>query len=90
MTVGVDWEDMKHEGYKNIACWICSGHGVVSRYSMGDFEGPEECDTCGGNGSVIRYKSGTLAKFPGGPFIGSERKNISQEITLPNRKRIGN
>ena len=40
---------------------------------------PEECENCGGSGSNwIHKKSGAIAAWPGGPFIG---KLTKREIT---------
>ena len=36
---------------------------------------PIECGTCGGNGSIYHHlKSGALAQYPGGPFVGHAEK----------------
>jgi len=62
---------MKKRG-KLITCTGCSGHGVVSGYTIGgtDFLGPEECNECGGNGTQYMYSNGSLAMFKGGPMRG--------------------
>jgi hypothetical protein len=57
-----------------IVCHRCGGHGVVSKYSAGDFEGPEECK-CNG-GQLWRYPSGRLAVYPGGPFAGTSQESL--------------
>lgn len=58
-------------------CFDCSGLGQVSSYTYGgmDFNGPEECRTCNGSGTIYRSPKGSLAQWPGGPFIGRERKS---------------
>lgn len=59
--------------FTRMLCFRCSGHGIVSRYSHNDFEGPEECSICNGSGYIIKYKvSGVFAKYPGGSFLGKE------------------
>ena len=58
-------------GWKTEACSSCRGHGVVSVYSYNDFEGPGECSDCDGRGwNATHIKSGVIAAWPGGPFIG--------------------
>ncbi len=52
-------------------CFGCGGHGLVSVYSATDFEGPEECDVCDGKGFIFATLGNRLAKWPGGPFLGS-------------------
>jgi len=51
-------------------CGRCGGHGVVSVYTMGDFDGAGWCPDCGGSGSLWRSPKGALAVYPGGPFCG--------------------
>ncbi len=51
-------------------CYVCSGHGLVSDYSGGDFNGATECDRCDGTGRVWLSPKGAIVKYPGGPFIG--------------------
>jgi hypothetical protein len=54
------------------SCGCCSGYGVVSDYSGGDFNGPTECDACGGQGYYFVSESDRRAMWPGGPFLGRE------------------
>lgn len=56
--------------YREIKCSSCSGKGIVSKYSMTDFEGPDECNDCFGSGNQIIYENGTIAKYYGGPLCG--------------------
>ena len=59
-------------------CSNCGGYGVVSVYSHNDFEGPGECSSCDGRGNIfIHKKSGVMAAWPGGPFLG---KLTNQEL----------
>ncbi len=55
-------------GWKRESCVHCIG-GVVSLYSMYDFEGPGECMACGGSGIVWCSPKGRYAEYPGGRFI---------------------
>lgn len=52
-----------------IKCTTCSGHGVVSSF----YNYPEacECKDCNGSGQNWVYPNGTLAKYKGGPLLGS-------------------
>lgn len=54
-----------------VSCPECAGHGVVAHYSARDFEGADPCPVCGGGGVVWQYPSGRLAKWRGGPLLGS-------------------
>ena len=39
-------------------------------------EEPKECPDCDGTGNIYRHiKSGVLAAYPGGPFLGRETRN---------------
>ena len=58
--------------WKRIQCHNCGGHGMVSVYSYNDFEGADECSTCDGRGTIAISPKDRVAKYPGGPFIGSE------------------
>lgn len=65
---------MKPSKWKEIRCWDCDGYGQVSDYGIGDdFYGAMECRTCDGSGSLSKHESGAVAKYPGGPFVGSEK-----------------
>lgn len=57
-------------GWQQRQCNNCSGYGVVSVYSMYDFEGPGECNTCKGGGVIWDGPKGVLAMYPGGPLLG--------------------
>lgn len=55
--------------WRQIACGLCGGHGIVAVYHDGS---PEECGDCYGSGYVWLSPSRTrLASWPGGPFVGS-------------------
>ncbi len=57
-----------YPGWEHINC-ICSG-GL--RY---DCLEPTECGDCNGAGVIYRHiKSGVLAEYPGGPFLGRDPK----------------
>ena len=58
--------------WKKIQCHNCGGHGMVSVYSYNDFEGADECNTCDGRGTIAISPKDRVAKYPGGPFLGSE------------------
>lgn len=55
-------------------CDSCGGHGQVSSYTIdgGDFNGADECRDCNGSGVIWRSPKGSLAQYPGGPFIGRD------------------
>ena len=57
-------------GWKQRQCGNCLGYGVVSVYSMNDFEGPGECNACQGAGVIWEGPKGVLAMYPGGPLLG--------------------
>ena len=65
----------KPDAHKRVTCHDCGGYGRRSRYyhdgSVLDFDGTYECRTCDGNGELTEYHNGSLAKYPGGPFVGS-------------------
>jgi DnaJ-class molecular chaperone len=63
--------------WKKIRCHDCGGHGLVCVYTRdgSDFEGAGECNTCEGNGILWQHKSGALAKWIGGPFVGHAGKS---------------
>ena len=58
--------------WKKIQCSSCGGHGLVSSYTLdgSDFLGAEECSDCRGAGVVFVSTKGTIAQYPGGPFLG--------------------
>lgn len=51
-----------------IKCSDCLGHGLVTTYGGGF----DECSSCGGSGTNWMYKSGRVAKYYSGPFLGYE------------------
>lgn len=59
----------RKNGWKPSNCFVCSGTGMVSDYSGGDFNGPKECDTCKGNGHYWISPKGRMAAYPGGPWV---------------------
>jgi len=53
-----DWEELD--------CGCCNGIQWGGEY-------PRECGDCGGSGAIFRHiKSGVLAQYPGGRFLGKE------------------
>ena len=56
--------------WKNFTCGVCRGHGIVSDYSGGDFQGERDCEYCG-YGTVWVSERDRLAKYVGGPLLGS-------------------
>ena len=58
--------------WKEIKCWSCDGHGQVSSYAAdgSDFLGAAECGTCDGSGRLFQSPRGSIARWPGGPFVG--------------------
>lgn len=63
--------------WKEIQCWDCNGHGLVSSYtgSGDDFLGAAECKTCNGSGKLSQSSGGAIAQYPGGPFVGRVTNN---------------
>lgn len=59
--------------WRIITCPACDGHGMVSVYTIGgtDFDGAGECDDCNGTGNVYVSSRDRLAKWLGGPFLGT-------------------
>ena len=70
--------------WKRTQCYNCDGHGLVSVYSYNpcDFEGAGECDMCDGRGSIAVSPKDRLAKYPGGPFLGSEAGAYVNELRI--------
>lgn len=60
--------------WKQKTCYGCGGHGMVSDYSGGDFNGPKECECCNGSGRLYVSFGGAIAQWPGGPFVGKLTK----------------
>jgi DnaJ-class molecular chaperone len=54
-----------------VLCPDCEGHGVVSQYSVSDFEGPTDCRKCAGSGLLWLSDKDRLADYPGGQGRGS-------------------
>jgi hypothetical protein len=65
----VYWEPRTVEGidgWEEIDCGCCKGIEWGGEY-------PRECRRCGGGGVIWRHKkSGVLAEYPGGKFLGRE------------------
>lgn len=58
-----------HPGWEERDCGCCDG----LRWG-GDI--PTECGDCAGNGIIfVHLKSGVIAQWPGGPFLGRETRN---------------
>ena len=58
--------------YEDYPGWECVDCGCCAGLEWGG-ECPRECHRCGGAGEYARHiKSGALAEYPGGPFIGRE------------------
>jgi len=54
-----------YPGWERVDCHCCNG------IEWGGEE-PYECRSCGGMGMVARHiKTGSVAAYPGGPFLGS-------------------
>lgn len=53
-----------YSGWTQVDCGCCDGIQWGGEY-------PRECQECGGTGVIYRHnKSGVLALYPGGPFVG--------------------
>lgn len=50
-------------------CGVCSGHGIVSDYRGGDFNGARDCESCFG-GTIFVSENDRTACYPGGPLLG--------------------
>ena len=58
-------------GWEVLDCGCCNG------IEWGGEE-PIECSSCNGSGKYFRHtKSGVLAEYPGGPFLGRESKGAA-------------
>ncbi len=58
-----------YPGWLEIDCGCCGGIMWGGDY-------PRECDQCNGGGYLfLHQKSGVLAQWPGGPFLGKMSKN---------------
>lgn len=68
--------------WKRTRCYNCDGHGIVASYSCNDFEGADECNICAGSGSIAISPKDRLAKWPGGPFLGSFPGSYQKESTI--------
>jgi len=61
-------------GWVDVDCYCCNG------LQWGG-DSPVECTSCKGNGHYFRHKkSGALALYPGGQFIGKELKEGLDEL----------
>lgn len=59
-----------YSGWEIVDCGCCAGIEWGGYY-------PRECRTCGGGGYICQHlKSGALAWYPGGPFVGSTARRI--------------
>lgn len=59
--------DRDHPGWTWLDCGCCAGIQWSAGYEA------VECSTCGATGLVCRHdSSGTLALYPGGPFVGRD------------------
>ena len=59
-------------GWEYVSCICCCG------LQWGSDE-PRECRYCKGMGNYVRHiKSGAMALYPGGPFIGRELSNYKE------------
>jgi len=59
-----------YPGWEELDCGCCNG-------LVWGTEQPTECTKCGGRGTIFRHiKSGALAQYPGGPFVGHERQIV--------------
>ena len=55
-----------YPGWLEIDCGCCNGLCWGGEY-------PQECPDCNGEGRYFRHtKSGVLAEYPGGPFLGRD------------------
>ena len=57
----------ENKGGRNIRCLNCADHGILDA----SYHNPKECPECLGTGANWLYKNGSLAKYKGGPLIGS-------------------
>lgn len=69
--------------WRRIPCVHCGGHGQVARYSVDGFEGAVECSECDGSGQVCISPRDRLAKWPGGPFLGSWPGRYAEAVRRP-------
>lgn len=59
----VPWEGKP--GWLDVDCGCCGGLEWGGEY-------PRECTACGGSGRyALHEETGTIALYPGGPFLGS-------------------
>jgi RecJ-like exonuclease len=59
--------------HRQIKCGRCDGKGIVASWTF-DGPMPDECPDCSGSGQVTEYRNGSLAKWPGGPFLAGATK----------------
>ncbi len=58
--------DPDYSGWETVDCICCNGLEWGGEY-------PRECKFCRGNGYYSRHiETGTLAEYPGGPFLGKD------------------
>ncbi len=66
---------MKNLNWKYINCGCFGGLQLGGESLRSGGESLRECPNCKGGGSYFRHiKSGVLAEYPGGPFLGREPK----------------
>ncbi len=67
-------ESKAYPGWECIDCGCCAGLLWGGEY-------PTECYDCRGAGFFYRHKkSGVLAQYPGGPFLGREGKDYYADL----------
>ena len=68
--IHLESKDVKdYPGWLEEDCGCCNGIEWGGEY-------PKECRNCNGGGSIFRHiKSGILAEYPGGKFLGKVNKN---------------
>jgi len=75
-----DYRENKIIPYESQECpkypdWIQIDCGCSGGLEWGTEE-PTECSRCNGSGMIWKHKkSGVLAQYPGGPFIGKDTSN---------------
>lgn len=69
----VRWPDKTWDQYPE---WISRDCGCCGGIEWGG-DSPRECRNCGGFGRIAKHKkSGALAAWPGGPFLGREEPDV--------------
>lgn len=70
--------------WKRLQCDKCDGKGIVAG-CYGSEPTPEECRSCNGSGTIWKSPKGSIAQYPGGPFLGRITRNAKPTRTLDNR-----